>query len=97
MCGGALALPVGLYFASRVSFPRPPTGVFSPAMADCTTQPLVSEIVARADELYEANQMREGLSYLKQYAHLDEVEVTLLALDYAYNHPLSVGLCMRET
>jgi tetratricopeptide (TPR) repeat protein len=44
-------------------------------MADCTTQPLVSEIVARADELYEANQMREGLSYLKQYAHLDEVEV----------------------
>ncbi|CAI8015560.1 Regulator of microtubule dynamics protein 1 [Geodia barretti] len=61
-------------------------------MADCTTQPLVSEIVARADELYEANQMREGLSYLKQYAHLDEVEVTLLALDYAYNHPLSVGV-----
>ena len=50
-------------------------------MADCTTQPSVSEIVARADELYEANQMREGLSYLKQqYGHLDEVEVTLLAL-----------------
>ena len=94
-----MALPVGLYFASRVSFPRPLTGVFSPAMADCTTQPSVSEIVARADELYEANQMREGLSYLKQqYGHLDEVEVTLLALTiYAYNRHLSVGLCMRET
>jgi tetratricopeptide (TPR) repeat protein len=43
-------------------------------MAD-TAQPAVSEIVSRADELYDSNRMREGLTYVTQYAHLDEVEV----------------------
>ena len=81
VCVGALALPVGLHLVSRGSIPRPLTALLSPAMADCTTtQPVLSDIVARADQLYEDNKMREGLSYLKQCKHLDEVEVTLLAL-----------------
>lgn len=44
----------------------------SPAAA---SSPL-SEIVSRADELYDSNKMREGLEYLSQYEQLDEVEVT---------------------
>ena len=73
VCVGAVVLPVGLHLASQVSFPR----LLPPTMAGCTSQPTVTEVVARADELYEANKMREGLSYLKQYEYLDKVEVTL--------------------
>ena len=71
----AVALPVGLHLTSSVSFPRLAT-VLAPSMADCAAQPAVSELVSRADALYQENKIRDCLQYLKQYEHLDEVEVT---------------------
>lgn len=41
-----------------------------------TAPPVVSDIVAHADELYDSNKMREGLKYMTQYEYLDEVEVS---------------------
>ena len=77
-CVGVAALPVGFHLSSRVSLPQL-TSLLAPAMADCTTQPAVSEIVSMADQLYDGNKMREGLQYLRQYEHMDEVEVRPLA------------------
>ena len=59
-------------------------------MADCATQPAVSEIVSRADELYDANKMREGLQYMTQYQQLDEVEVRKRILRVYIYEPMIV-------
>lgn len=56
-------------------------------MVDCTTTlPEISEIVSRADELYDANKMKEGLQYMIQYQHFDEVEV----------RKCSIHICMLQ-
>ena len=73
VCIGVVALPVGLRLATHFPF-TPILAQSTPTMAD-TAQPAVSEIVSRADEFYDSNRMREGLTYVIQYAHLDEVEV----------------------
>lgn len=70
-----VAFPVGFHFASNFIFTRRVAVLASPVMADCSSQPPVSEIVARADEYYDHNKMKEGLKYMAQYEHLDEVEV----------------------
>ena len=74
VCISALALPVGFHVASHVSF-TPLLAQTKPTMAE-TAPPVVSDIVAHADELYDSNKMREGLKYMMQYEYLDEVEVS---------------------
>ena len=76
VCITAVALPVGLHLASHFTSPHLIVPATTPVMAVCATHhPPVSEIVARADEYYDNNQMREGLKYMTQYEDLDEVEV----------------------
>lgn len=72
MCISAVALPVGFHLASHLPI-KPLLAQATPTMTH--PPPPVSEIVSCADELYDSNKMREGLTYLKQYEHLDEVEV----------------------
>ena len=70
-----MALPAGFHLVSHFTSRHPYTTLVSPAMANCTEHPPLSEIVARTDEYYDLNKMREGLKYSSQYEHLDEVEV----------------------